>query len=81
MKPRAKELQEFFNDGQFLIPSLHVVGSADQIITPNQSESLAERFVNPSFVRHGSSHTFPKTTEHIQEVVHFIKSKGQNGQK
>jgi len=66
---RASALSHLY-DEKFEIPSLHMIGEKDS--SAENSQKLADQFVNPVILRHSGGHTFPNG--HSDEIVSFIRS-------
>lgn len=60
------------------IPSLHIYGETDEIITKEMSLELAEHFDEPSFITHPGGHYFPATTQQKQLYIDFFMDQLQD---
>jgi hypothetical protein len=54
------------------MPSLHVIGEADQWVPPEKSEALVHLFENPTVYRHPGGHLVPLHAEARQTLINFI---------
>lgn len=54
------------------IPSLHIYGETDEIISKAMSLELAECFEAPSFITHKGGHYFPATAQQKQLYIDFF---------
>lgn len=57
------------------IPSLHVMGTNDQIIANSMSEELAAIFEDPCIVRHSGGHYFPASSREKNAYVDFLRNR------
>eukprot|EP00980_Cylindrotheca_fusiformis_P016994 scaffold5168_cov73-Cylindrotheca_fusiformis.AAC.1 len=55
------------------LPSLHVWGRGDKLVTPNQSPALTEYYMEPSTLIHDGNHYVPTKAPQIQEYISFIR--------
>lgn len=55
------------------IPSLHVFGESDSIITSNMSKSLAECFDDKTIVEHPGGHYFAAGAVERRDYIDFVK--------
>lgn len=54
------------------IPSLHIWGESDDIISRDMSEALAATFIQPQILTHPGGHYFPATSQQKQFYInHF----------
>lgn len=60
------------------IPSLHIYGETDEIITKEMSLELAKNFDEPSFITHPGGHYFPATTQQKQLYIDFFTDQLQD---
>lgn len=62
MLPRDPMYAKLFHDDEqrIDIPSLHVTGSKDEIVTTQMVEELAKSFNNPQFLYHTGNHFIPR---------------------
>ncbi|PVU84840.1 hypothetical protein BB559_007350 [Furculomyces boomerangus] len=73
MPGRKISLRLLLNDQKFNIPSIHVTGKADDVITNKQSIDLANnKFVNPNFIIHENGHYIPTSTEFTKQYIEFV---------
>ena len=56
------------------VPSLHVIGAADQLVTPERSLGLAELFDGPTVVTHPGGHMMPSGAAVRAQVADFVES-------
>jgi pimeloyl-ACP methyl ester carboxylesterase len=54
------------------VPSLHVIGRADTIVSPHASRALASRFRAPVVVEHDGGHVIPGTSSVLAAVAEFV---------
>jgi hypothetical protein len=66
--PRHAELYEHM----FTVPSLHIIGSSDVIISPPESQELVDQFEDPVVVRHPGGHVVPSDRAVVEQVVRFL---------
>jgi dienelactone hydrolase len=58
------------------LPSLHVMGEADDIVPMHDSLRLADRFADPVIVRHPGGHIVPATATVTSRIAAFIAEHG-----
>ena len=58
------------------MPSLHIVGQANDIVLPSESNRLVQRFVDPVVYRHDHGHCLPATLECFNVIGEFIRQRG-----
>jgi pimeloyl-ACP methyl ester carboxylesterase len=56
----------------FTVPSLHIIGHADGVIPPNESEALVEQFDNPIVLYHAGGHVVPADRPIVGGVTKFL---------
>ena len=56
------------------VPTLHVIGSGDQLVAPERSHALAELFEGANIVSHEGGHMIPSSAAVRSQVVSFIES-------
>ncbi|MDQ1464184.1 MAG: hypothetical protein QOC73_1125 [Actinomycetota bacterium] len=56
----------------FTVPSLHIIGSADVIIPPHESQQLVEQFEGAVVVRHPGGHIVPSDRAVVEQVARFL---------
>jgi hypothetical protein len=66
--PRHVELYQ----QRFTVPSVHIIGSSDGVISPYESQDLADQFVNPVVLRHLGGHVIPHDPAVIDGVAQFL---------
>eukprot|EP00980_Cylindrotheca_fusiformis_P006082 scaffold1309_cov62-Cylindrotheca_fusiformis.AAC.1 len=59
--------------GKITLPSLHVWGRGDKLVTPDQSQALTEYYMEPSTLIHDGNHYVPTKAPQIQEYISFIR--------
>ena len=59
----------------YALPSLHVVGRSDGIVSPFDSRALAGRFAAPVIVEHGGGHVVPGAPEIVVRVRAFLEAR------
>lgn len=82
VKPRFVILASGFRSGSLahknyyedtlLIPSLHIMGTSDEIIPIDMSQSLASIFEEPELVEHPGGHYFPSSPAQKPIYINFI---------
>uniref|UniRef100_A0A182JQD1 Serine hydrolase domain-containing protein n=1 Tax=Anopheles christyi TaxID=43041 RepID=A0A182JQD1_9DIPT len=87
MKPQFAVLASGFRSGSLVhlnyyenkvqVPSLHIFGETDEIITKDMSESLAETFLDPEIVTHPGGHYFPAQASLKETYVEFFRDQLQ----
>jgi predicted esterase len=55
------------------IPSLHVWGSSDKLIAPQQSQSVMQYYRNPQHHEHQGGHHVPMRAANVEAYLNFIK--------
>jgi hypothetical protein len=58
--------------GSIVVPSLHVVGLADQLVPPAKSLQLAALFVHPQIHEHPQGHCLPQRAADVQVFLGFV---------
>mmetsp|Transcript_10517 Transcript_10517/g.19682 ORF Transcript_10517/g.19682 Transcript_10517/m.19682 type:complete len:867 (-) Transcript_10517:1093-3693(-) len=53
------------------LPSLHVIGKADQLISSESSMKLSNRFENPQYYEHEQGHCFPSNAAFRDACLNF----------
>ena len=61
------------NETKISLPSMHVWGLADTLITPNQSMELSKQYQSPTIFTHEGSHYVPSKAPQIQRYIDFIR--------
>ncbi|XP_052902126.1 esterase AGAP003155 [Anopheles moucheti] len=87
MKPQFAVLASGFRSGSLVhlnyyenkiqVPSLHIFGETDEIITKDMSESLSETFLDPEIVTHAGGHYFPAQASMKETYVEFFRDQLQ----
>jgi pimeloyl-ACP methyl ester carboxylesterase len=62
----------------YTVPSLHIIGRADVVIPPNDSEALAEQFENPTVLRHSGGHVIPADRAIVAGVTTFLGGRSEH---
>lgn len=85
IKPQFAVLASGFRSGSLahsnyyedtiLMPSLHVIGDADEIIPASMSEELVNVFEEPTVVRHTGGHYFAATSKQKLIYVDFFRNR------
>ncbi|XP_058118171.1 esterase AGAP003155 [Anopheles ziemanni] len=88
IKPQFAVLASGFRSGSLVhlnyyenkvqIPSLHIFGETDEIITKDMSVALSETFLEPEIVTHPGGHYFPAQASMKQMYVDFFRDQLQN---
>ncbi|KAL1528875.1 hypothetical protein AB1Y20_010198 [Prymnesium parvum] len=55
------------------VPSLHVIGQSDGIVTPDRSRALADIFADAMIIEHAGGHTIPSGANVRQQVASFLE--------
>uniref|UniRef100_A0A182NGD8 Serine hydrolase domain-containing protein n=1 Tax=Anopheles dirus TaxID=7168 RepID=A0A182NGD8_9DIPT len=66
-----------YYENKIQIPSLHIYGETDEIITKDMSESLAEAFLDPEVLTHSGGHYFPAQASLKETYVEFFRDQLQ----
>ena len=61
---------------KLVLPSVHVAGSADGIVPIRDSLALAERFAEPTVLKHAGGHVIPSDRSIVSQVAQFIATAG-----
>lgn len=87
MKPQFAVVASGFRSGSLVhlnyyenkvqIPSLHIFGETDEIITKDMSEALADTFLDPEVVTHPGGHYFPAQASLKETYVDFFRDQLQ----
>lgn len=59
-------------DNELRVPSLHVWGKADRIITPDQSKAVMKHYRNPQHHIHEGGHHVPMRAANVMTYLDFI---------
>lgn len=59
------------------IPSMHIYGTSDLIMTPNFSIGLSNQFEKPLVCSHSKGHIIPSDYEVVQKTIRFINENSQ----
>lgn len=62
-------------DGISVVPSLHIYGTNDEIITPIMSKELLGYFADPDILQHDGGHYFPATALHKNTYREFFEAR------
>jgi pimeloyl-ACP methyl ester carboxylesterase len=62
---------------RFAVPSLHIIGHADGVIPPNESEDLVDQFENPVVLCHAGGHVVPADRAVINGVAKFFDRRSE----
>lgn len=54
------------------VPTLHICGAANKVVTPEESIELSKRFVNPVVYTHPHGHCLPTTKECFSLIGSFL---------
>jgi hypothetical protein len=57
---------------RFTVPSVHVIGHADRVIPPHESQDLAGQFVDPVVLTHTGGHIVANTPEVVDGLTRFL---------
>lgn len=63
----------YYDDDVRTIQSMHILGTTDDIIAHEMSESLAEYFARPKIVRHSGGHFFPASADQKKVYVETMQ--------
>ncbi|CAD6573245.1 MAG: hypothetical protein TREMPRED_000755 [Tremellales sp. Tagirdzhanova-0007] len=71
---RDTQLSKVFDRHDFYtIPSLHVFGDRDGVVSPDSSQALARMFKNPTIITHSGGHVIPSGSEAKHQWEAFFK--------
>lgn len=70
--PRAENLRNYFSPNALDIPSLHVIGEKDAIITKERSLQLSNCFINPCIAIHDGGHYVPANASFSHHYRNFL---------
>jgi len=59
--------------GQLMVPSLHICGETDAVVSTESSLKLASVFKNPTIYHHPQGHCFPTRGESLRYVAEFLE--------
>eukprot|EP01083_Nonionella_stella_P074831 203101_1 len=71
--PRAEDVRKALG-GNIDCPSLHVIGSSDQIVEQSRSKDLAKFFTNPTISVHSGGHFIPADKPMLEVYRQFLRS-------
>jgi len=57
---------------RFTLPSVHIIGRADSIISPEESQDLADQFEDSVILRHAGGHIVPDHPGVVDGVARFL---------
>jgi len=57
---------------RFTVPSVHIIGDADQVIPPHESRDLADQFIDPVVLTHTGGHIVPSTPAVVDGLTRFL---------
>lgn len=66
------------NHELYRLPSLHVIGTADEIVLELDSMMLAERFAEPTIFYHEGAHIVPNDAQFKRTLGDFVKKQYDN---
>jgi pimeloyl-ACP methyl ester carboxylesterase len=70
-KSAAGEHAELYRH-KLTVPSLHVIGHGDPVISPRESHALADQFDDPIVLTHPGGHVVPGDPAIVDGVVRFL---------
>jgi Serine hydrolase (FSH1) len=70
--PRDGDLFSRLSAQPLTTTSLHVLGSADKLVTPDKSELLLDRFANAQVYRHNGGHYLPSRRDDVAVYRRFL---------
>lgn len=73
-KPTESQSQESQEPQKSTIKTLHIVGTADTLITVKESLQLAAEYTDPIVIYHPGGHVIPASSEIRQTLFNFMKS-------
>jgi predicted esterase len=56
----------------FALPSLHIIGESDVIVSPSLSLALVEQCQSPLLLRHVGGHLVPSGRQHVRVIAAFL---------
>jgi predicted esterase len=59
------------------VPSLHIIGRSDSVVSPQTSRALASRFRAPTIVEHADGHVIPATASVCEAAHQFLHAMAQ----
>lgn len=62
-------------DGFSSMPSLHISGTSDELITPEMSNALLGHFIDGQLIKHDGGHFFPATAAMKKKYLNFLKAR------
>ncbi len=72
---RDDDLSKLFDRHElYTIPSLHVYGVRDGVVSPESSQALAEMFKRPTIITHSGGHVIPSVAEAKKQWEGFFKT-------
>lgn len=74
-KSKKSQHDNYYNlTNKIHIPSLHVYGETDKVISVDRSESLTDYFHEPKIYKHSGGHFVPTKADHKNAIVNFFSS-------
>lgn len=73
--PRDRDAARRLLEGVQDVPTLHVFGEQDQLVTPERSRALTECFADACVVTHPGGHTIPSSAAVRAQVTEFVENK------
>ena len=75
--PNLKRILPFgnavINETRITVPSLHVIGVADKLISPEQSRAVLQYYREPTQHEHEGGHHVPMRAASVRSYMNFIK--------
>ncbi|KAI8145334.1 serine hydrolase FSH [Fennellomyces sp. T-0311] len=71
-KPQSQEATDALFQSKIKTPSMHLIGDADTVISPERMMALADAFADPVVFRHAGGHLVPTNAASKNEVFAFV---------
>ena len=60
-------------EGGVKVPTLHVMGENDVLVTPERSEKLVALCEGAEVLRHQNGHNLPREAEEVERIAEFLR--------
>lgn len=71
--PQSIDPRFGFSDRKLNVPSLHLIGETDTIVSPERCKKLSEGFVDPKVMLHAGGHYIPANKDSKDAFRDFFK--------
>jgi len=71
-KARFEQYQPIYETG-VQVPTLHVVGENDMLVTVERSEGLVEVCENAEVLKHQNGHNIPREAQELERIADFLR--------